>query len=349
MTSYKTDPSNIYYNASVFNNTEGIIAAEYTSYRNTVIVDNPAEYYMRIERFDSSNILIPLMIINDTSLSITIDATSVGGSVFRQYVPIINNTGSSNLNGYIYDIDVFVEMINNALTLAHAGSGAIGNKPVFYVGDRNAEFSFIVDEVYYNNNIEIWFNTNLGLKLSSFALAGGSFINNGLLGNGKVFRLIIYPNPTNYLTQFPQPSIPAANPLIYNLYKVDQQYDSIFLLADVTRIVVTTSQMPTLREFITGRTNSSINITLGVLFTVPVNDSFQTLSQKIDYRPPQRKLIDIISKEPLNIIDYKIYYQTTDGSLYPVFIEPTKSFDITFAFIHKSIEDNAYTFNKLGL
>lgn len=349
MTTYKTDPSNIYYNASVYNNTQGIVAAEYTSYRNTVIVDNPAEYYMRIERFDSSNILIPLMIINDQSLSITIDATSVGGSSFRQYVPIINNTGSPNLYGYIYDIDVFVEMMNAALALAHVGSGAIGNRPVFYVNDRGSELSFIIDEVYYNNNIEIWFNTTLGIKLGSFVLTGGSFANNAPLASGKVFMLTFYPTPTNYLTQFPNPNVSAANPLLYNIYKVDQQYDSLFLLSDINRIVVTTSQMPTLREFITGRGNSSINVTLGVLFTVPVNDSFQTLSQKIDYRPPQRKLIDIISKEPLNVIDYKIYYQSTSGELYPLFIEPGKSFDVTFAFIHKSIEDNAYTFNKLGL
>jgi len=348
MSTYRTDPANIYYNASVFNNTGNIVVAEYTSYRNTVLINNPAEYYMRIERFDSSNILIPLMIINDQSLSITIDATSTGGSVFRQYVPIISNSSLPQLYGHIFDIDVFIEMINSALASAHVGSGAIGNRPIFY-SNRNGELSFLIDEQYYNNGTEIWFNNNLGLKISSFVLYGGFLQNDPPLQNGKVYRLTYYPSPSNYLSRFPASSTDAANPLLYNLYKVDQQFSSIFLLSDVNRIVVTTSQMPTLREFITGRNDSSVNVTLGVLFTVPVNDSFQSLSQKIDYRPPQAKLIDIISQEPLNTIDYKVYYQTTNGNLYPVYIEPGKSFEITFGFIHRSINDNAYTFNKLGL
>lgn len=348
MSTYKTDPANIYYNASVFNNTNSVIPAEYTSYRNTVIVSNPTDYYMRIERFDSSNILIPLMILNDESLSITIDATSTGGTIFRQFVPIIVDSTLPQLYGHIFDIDVFVEMINSALALAHVGSGAIGNRPVFY-NNRNAEFSFLIDEQYYNNGTEIWFNNNLGLKIASFALYGGFLDNDPPLQNGKVYRLVYYPTPSNYLSRFPPSSSDAANPLLYNLYKVDQQFSSVFLLSDVNRIVVTTSQMPTLREYITGRNDSSVNVTLGVLFTVPVNDSFQSLSQKIDYRPPQAKLIDIVSQEPLNIIDYKVYYQTTNGNLYQVYIEPGKSFEITFGFIHRSINDNAYTFNKLGL
>lgn len=348
MSNYRTDPANIYYNANVYNTSSDVIQAEYTSYRNTVIINSPGEYYMRIDRFNCSDILIPLMIINDTSLSVTIDATASGGSSFRQYVPIINNSTIPSLYGHIFDIDVFVDMVNQTLALAHTGSGALGNPPVLYY-QEGAILSFLVDAQYVTNNTEIWFNNNLGLKLASFSLYGGFLQNDGLTGNGKVYKLYFIPRPGNLLAQFPPVSAGSVNPLLYNLYKIDQQYNSAFLLTDIDRIVVTTSQMPTLREYITGRVNSNVNVTLGILFVVPVNDSFESFSQKIDYKPPNDKLIDMVSQEPLNIIDYKIYYQSSDGTLYPVFIEPGKSFGISFAFIHKSISDNAYTFNKLNL
>lgn len=348
MSNYKTDPANIYYNANFVNTTSQAITAEYNSYRNTVIVSSPREYYMKIENFVISDLLLPIMTLLPNSLSVTIDATSTGGSVAREYLPIINNSSASSASGRIYNIEIFVEMVNIGLRAAHIASGALGNTPVLYY-DGNGIFSFIIDYVYFTNGTELWFNTLLGQKLSSFVLYFNSYNNNDILSDGRVFRLTYYPSATNRFSQFPPASQNPSAPYLYPLIKVDQPYVSTFLLSDVQRLVVTTSQMPTLREYITGLPNQNINVTLGILFSVPVNGSFNVKSERIEYRPAQQRFIDLVSQEPLNIIDYKISYQTTDGRLNDIRIEPGQSFGITFAFVHKSIADNAYTFNKLDL
>jgi hypothetical protein len=123
----------------------------------------------------------------------------------------------------------------------------------------------------------------------------------------------------------------------------------VFLLTSIKRIVITTSQMPTNREYYSISQEQSTNRTLGILFSVPVNDTVEFNSESIDFVPPSEKLIDMISQEPLNIIDFKISFVSEDGRLFPVYIEPGKAFGVSFAFIHKSIKDNAFTFNQLNL
>lgn len=341
--SYLTDPANVYFNASYTNNTRENIVAEYTSYRNTIIVNNPSEYYMKIQNFYASDLLIPLMIVDATSLSVTIDATSTGGVIFKQYVPVINNSSLTSSFGFIYDPQVFVEMVNRALVLAHAGSGALGNAPILSYASTGI-MSFFIDQVYRVNGTEIWFNNNLGQKLSSFVLYFNSFANEfPPINDGRVYRLVYYPTPTNTLNNFPPT-------LGYPIYKVDQPYPSTFLLADVNRLFITTSQMPCLREYITANDTSGATVTFGILFSLPLNDSFESNSQKISFDTYGfGRLIDMPSQDPLNVIDYRIYFQTVSGRYYPVYIEPGKGFNITFLFVHKSIYDNAYTFNKLDL
>ncbi len=352
MSNYATDPANVYFNANYINETRDTVNAEFNSYRNTVIVNSPGEYYLKIENFEISDLLLPLMTIGATSLSITIDATSSGGIVFKQYLPVINNSTSGN-SGRIYNIDIFVEMMNEALNLAHIGSGALGNKPQ-YVYNGDGTFTFIIDQTYGDASMgsftEIWFNNLLGQKLSSFTLFFNSFSNDyPPVNDGKVFRLTYYPTPNNQFTQYPSVTTGVLNPLVYNLYKITQPYASTYLLSDITRLVITTTQMPTLREFITGLPGQNITVTLGVLFSIPLSGNFQSNSERISYRPANNRYIDLPSQEPLNIVDYKIYYQTIDGVIHPIRIEPGKGFGITFVFVHRSIVDNAYTFNKLDI
>lgn len=340
MSSYNQEPNIIVFNAFSRNDTNNNQIAEYVSYRNTVIVDNPTNYYMKINRFYTSDLLLPIMVLNPTSLSITIDATSTGGLSVRTYVPIINNSSLSSSFGFIYDIEVFTQMIDQTLAICHANSLAPGNAPRFlYNGE--GRFQFVIDQQYQAQGTEIWFNNELGQKLSSFILYFESFANDPLLQNGKVYRLTYYPNPNNTLTSYPN--------LPYPVYNIVQPYDSIFLLTEVKRLVVTTSQMPTLREYYPSLSNDTVNRTLGILFSIPVSDSFSSFSEKIEYDPQLIKLIDLVSQEPLNTIDYRVNFELDDGRLLPVFIEPGKSFGISFSFEHRSLHDNAYTYNKLGL
>lgn len=349
MTSYLNDPANIYFNANFINTTNTNINAEYNSYRNAVIVNSPSEYYLSIENFEISDFLLPIMTVPVTnpsagSLSLTIDNSAGGGGVSQQYLQFINNSAFPP-SGRVYNIEIFVQMMNVALAAAHTASGALGNAPVFYYNDPGGYFSFLIDQVYVTNGVEIYFNNALATKFSSFLL----FFNSYTATFGREFRLTFYPSPSNQLTQFPPPATSSSNPITYPIYKIDQPYNSLYQLSDVIRLVVTTTQMPTLREYITGLPGNNINVTLGILFSVPINHTATFKSEKISYRPANNRFIDLISQEPLNIIDYQIYYQTTDGRLHPVRLAPGQSFGITFRFLHRSLVDNAYTFNKLGL
>lgn len=346
MTTYNQEPNIIVFNAFSRNDTNDNKIAEYISYRNTVIVDNPTNYYLKINRFYTSDLLLPLMVLNPTSLSVTIDATSTGGTISRVFVPIINNSSLSSSFGFIYDIGVFAQMVDQALSTAHINSGAPNNAPRFLY-DGTGRFQFVIDQQYQAQGTEIWLNNELGQKLSSFILYFNSFVNDDpLTGDGRVYRLTYYPNPNNTLASYP--NLPPVGPG-YPVYNIVQPYDSIFLITEVKRLVVTTSQMPTLREYYPSLSNDTVNRTLGILFSVPVSDSFTSFSEKIEYDPQIIKLIDLVSQEPLNTIDYRVNFELDDGRLLPVFIEPGKSFGISFSFEHRSLHDNAYTYNKLDL
>lgn len=343
MSNYKTDPANVYFTANFNNSTNASALAEFTSYRNTSIINSPGEYYLRVDDFYISNVIIPLMIIGDQSLSVTIDATSTGGSSIRVYLVPPNNSNNPIYTGYIYYIQTFVKIVNDALRRAHLLSAATGNFPVF-VYDGDEKFRFIISTPYVSNGTEIWFNTQLGQKLSSFELFYNSFTSNGPLEDGKVYRLIYQTGGLFY-----SPSgIPPFN---YSLFSFQQPYPSLFLLTDVKRLVVTSNQLPILRQFYNkvGNKTDGVNQTRGVLFTVPINSPTKLLTESISFTPNQTKLIDLISQEPLNIIDIQIFYELDDGTYNPVPISPGKSFSIELAFVHKSINDNAYTFNKLDL
>lgn len=347
MSNYKTDPANIYYTANFINSTNSIVPAEITQYKTSPIINSPGEYYLKINEFYISDLIIPLMIIDNQTFSVTIDAISSGGDIERVYVQTLNSTSNPAFQGFIFNLNTFVTMVNQALFAAHNISFAPGNPPKLYY-DNNGIFSMIMDQQYILQNVEIWFNTFLGQKLSSFNFFYDKFENNDLPisdpNSGKVFRFVrnsVLDQTNFYPTGF--------GPYAYPLYKYDQPYPSLFLLSDIRRLLITSNQMPTLRQIYSSTQGQNANVTRGVLFTVPVDDSFKTNSASIFFTPAVQKLTDMVSQEPLSIIDLKVNYELKNGELLPVLLSPGSSFTVELAFIHKSIYDNAYTFNKLGL
>lgn len=338
MSTYKTDPANVYFTANFINTDPNNSAnASLTSYRTTPILNSPGDYYMRIDDFYISGVIIPFMILSPTSLSMTVDATSVGGFAVRDYINPPVNSNNPAFDGYIYYVQTFTNAVNNTLEALHgaalAGVSIASAIPKFLYAD--GKFSFKIPGAYPLNNIRIWFNTALGAKLSSFSLFYDTYANNQT--DGEVYRL-------NYF--FDDPDF-APTPT--NSGYITQPYNSLFLLSDLRRLVVTTTQMPTLRQYYMKSQDQTATETRGILFTIPIDDLAKISSEGISYKPDQNKLIDLVSQEPLSTIDVQVYYELDDGRLFPVPLIPGKSFSIEFAFIHKSIYDNAYTFNKLGL
>lgn len=349
MSNYKSDPANVYYTANFINKTDNNVAAELTTYKTVPIINSPGEYYLKINEFYISNVIIPLLFMDDETFSVTIDATSTGGTSERVYLQFINSSSNPALDGYVFYLQTFMTMVNLALFNAHALSSAIGNPPRL-IYNENGYFSMLMDETYVINGTEIWFNTFLAQKFASFNYFFNRFQNNEPLGDGKVYRFVRAAiDIDNY---FPS----GYGNFTYPLYKYDQPYPSLFYLSDIRRLLVTSNQMPNLRQIYstsivssTIQSNPSILSTRGVLFTVPVDDSFKSNSASIFYTPPVDKLIDMVSQEPMSIIDIKIFYELKNGDLLPVQLAPGSAFTIEFAFVHKSINDNAYTFNKLGM
>lgn len=340
MLDYKIEGSNIYYNAYSSNLTNDNKIAEYSSTSVIPIVNNPSNYYLKIENFEISNLLLPMMIIKNDSLSITIDN---GISYNRQYLIPINESNNPENYGFIYNVSTFQEMINKALLAAHTALGVVGNPPFIEYDWGKGLFLFAIDLLYPTNNVTIWFNTGLEQKLNSFRL-----FNNGYseeTTSGKVYRLVVDPSPLNVVTQYPFPGISPAVPLTYDMVILYQPYPSLFLLFEVNKLLITTDVLPTAKEYLSTPLGSTNIARLGVLFTVPVNPSYSLLSQKIDYRETGNvKLIDLLTTYPITSIGYKIYFQKLTGEIYPVYIEPGKGFGIVFGFIHKSIYDNEYTY-----
>lgn len=330
MSKVKQRPDNIYFNANTENVTENFIRAEYFVDKNYDILDTPSNYYLSVEQFYASALDIPIFNYFEPFLSVTIDATSTGGVNGQAFLPYIPSAVNPNFFG-VTSIEQFVQMFNTALIAAHAASGAPGNAPVIITNEISRTFIFIIDADYLTNGTRLFFNYQLFLKIKTFQTLFFGF-NQPL---GKDVELSIYATINNFRPTF----FSAA----YPVYLFQQQTPSFYLLTNVDRIIVTTRIIPINREQITIRDNEGIDITLGILFTIPINDTNNFRDSKIEYEPPYLKLIDLKQADPLRSIDYQVFYQERTGAIFPVELQPGEGIGVLFGFHRKELYNNKYT------
>lgn len=358
MSNYNDSNDIIYYNSSYTNtsNTSSII--NYTESRNDPILTNPLDYVMSVVRFTVDGANIPIFNFasnsngspNNNYYTITLtDASSVDYTVGVIFVPDEVPFSLVPPNP-IWSYQSFINMINTAYNTAYNSGGfnkGTSKYPPFIVFDEeNERFYFAVDTVglgletpfnnsYTNGQIKVYMNQNLYAFFANFSSTlydhnqseKYNRIIFKLLGNNVLLNSIYEPFTGNLL----------ASALI-----TPQDYGNIYVWSELTKIVITSSYIPIIPEYITGRLDNlqSSDQQLRVIsdYVVPLDGQVGAGTTVFIYLPTaEYRYINLNGSSGITKLDFQAFWQDRYNVLRPIYLSSGQSFTIKILFKKKSI------------
>lgn len=343
----------IYYNVSQVNNTDEYIPAEYSENRQTPILNVPQDYYMSVIRFDINAIDIPIFLWpNNSDGTPNNDYFYIGMSngSFSSPKPVIfhNYSFFDRLNYHpVYSYQSFCDMINSTFNVLWVAAGKpYASQPFMTLDYTTGQYSFICSKEYLDGGWTFYFNSNLYFK----------FVNlQALQTTPDNYQIIVANRTFNILTNIQDPN----NVIIATAYQMKQEYQNLYNLSSLSKILITSTRIPANYEYVSTLTNTASNSNSMKIISdyVAPNDAFIGANRSIfTYIPTaEYRLIDLNSKNPLLSVDFKFYWEDEQNVLHKIFLPPSSSFTIKIMFrkktlaykIHKDIEDKSGNLKKI--
>lgn len=304
---------NIYYDASLRLGEAGG-PATYIAHRDTPVINNPNDYYLRVATINMSSAGIPLFIMEPGTLSITINASQV---FLTNFVLLASQPN------HVYLYNQFLQGINAAFVAANTAAATGQPPPVMIYNIDFNKFQLIIPTAYTGI---IYFNFALYGKFP-----GLEAIFTGLT-LGRSFNILFYDNGVN---RFPA-GVSAS--IAYDV--VVMTYESIGYnnIVDIRSIQVVSNLMPVNQEYTSDIFNTSTNNFLPIIAEFTLLTAVNPIENKIRYTDLGiQYYIDLNSDVPMRTVDFQIYYTTFDNTRYLVVLAPFDRVDVKFNFIKKSL------------
>jgi hypothetical protein len=334
--------------------------AEYNQSRTIPYLKNPSKYYGAVTQFTINNTSVPVLNpeiqINQPDINLTIYTVSLQYNNVSFTVPVIYTpqnllapiplppTSYADglpfyLNGYysIYNYEFFNAMVNTAFSSAWNSLktvfGSLPNvdAPIISYNPITQLFSIIVDNDVFTDNgsapyVSIYMNGPL-FHLYSFLPSQSTLL------EGITAEKLYITNNTGILDS------------TTNLRNVSQELPSINLWSPADSIVITSAFLPVQnvliatpqlyfnnQSFIISQITNSL--TQPILIEYSVSDNIYT--KTINYLPTaQLQFFDLLDSQPLYNIDFKFYYRTKSGTLYPLYLNSGASCSVKLGFFKK--------------
>ena len=329
---------NIYVDIPIVNNNDNKwVVANYNSTRSQPYLSNASEYYLAVARFDIPNNNIPLFTFLDNYNSITMVNGAAQSQRYVQYI------SSSTLNKGVYTIQAFLDMINTTINLCCADVGIPANEaPLVWLNqDRRVQvFSFSDNANWLGGQSatwQLWMNWNIFYFFQSLQVYANGEFNPP---DGKSYLVLVKDNYNGNYSAGPI----SATALNYNM---TQESSLLQLYVTIKSIILATTSIPVNPENISYNGNAStasgVSISNSQTFNIiadfiPGQSAFYSDNfTPYVYRPPFYRLIDLVSNQPLNKLDFQIYYTDDVGQIYPLMLNPKQSVTIKLIFIKKSL------------
>lgn len=306
----------IYYTGYFRNERDVAVPIKFSKTETSNILDNMDDYYMSVV-----NAVIPSSGTYLFGVSEVIKffvAVEVGGVVYDQQL-VYESRGellppTSDTEDGIWTVKQLLSMINTAIDTAWTSSGATGDVPIML--EEGGRFTVRLPLV---TDGQLYFNYPLGNKFKGLDMFFNSFT------SSDGWRIINQDYGDNVIGSY-----------VYN----SQQSNSLELLTDIKSILITSSSIPGVKEYVSDNTYST-NQTFDI-----VADFANVLSPGtgVDYTDyiyiagDGYRLIDIKSTGPLRKIEYEVRAQVKDGRSFRMRLLPGESAYVKFMFIKKSLE-----------
>ncbi len=317
----------VYYNIRISNDTGGnfSIPAVYSENRTDVILDNPNDYEVAVERFRIPGIDIPIMYWKDNKWSITLSYDGLDVTEFLQYIPTSFPVFGSR---DIWNYQEFLDSTNQALQTAYtalktAKPGAPPTEAPFFTYDAPSQLITLNAEQTYDTTsgtptIEFYMNQPLFVLFSAFE----NFNVQSLGDPQKSHRMTIKNNYNNTTTIGGKP-----------YYSTKQSYSTLFLFNDLVSIVFETDTIPVNPEKQPAQTNVTQRIITDFEPLSSIND--RTAFQYYPQGP--LRYYDLKSDYPMKSIDIKVYWKDKDNVQHPVYVPADDTLSVKLLFRKKSI------------
>lgn len=313
----------IYMNANIHNTSNQPIFAEYSVDIQEDYLPRAGDFYVTVVRFDIPN-TFPIFHFRDNLYRITL---SYDGNDYQSVLQFQNvdlkNASGRNIWTFQQFVDIINEGFSDAFTaLKVANPGAPQTEAPYMTYDSSSSlFTLWVPTDYDEtsvNPIHVWFNDAL---MRFFALSFTTY-NNGLNNpDGKDFRFKVTDNK-------------LISP-VAGFYQYTQSVETLYQWYDFSSIVITTSDIPVLKEYKTFLRSDGRSVQSSILTDfIPNVDKDRS---NFSYNANPYRLIDLDGNLPLKKFSFKIFWVDRDGIEHLYMLPPGYQLSIKFGFFRKYI------------
>lgn len=320
---------NIYYNITIKGDAKTGGQAIFRENRVGVIIENPSHYQLAVERFSVPSINIPILIFDNRDFKISFQFDNL--TITKPLIWIPNDINVSQPK-YLWHYQEMLNMINVAFESAFtdmklAKPLAPPTEAPFLTYNPTTQLITLNAEQTYNSSgvptINIFFNLQLFNIMPSF-------VNFEQEEKEPLAHQILVQDLKFNRTTF--------NGKPY--FNVVQEFTTLSLWNDLQSIVFMTDSIPTTPELDSSQKNITQRVITDFEPLTGINDR-----QNIQYYPQgPLRFYDLDSSYPLRTIDLTVYWKSTLGVLYPIYINDTDVLTVKLLFRKKSVrvseEDN---------
>jgi hypothetical protein len=362
MSNLKAD--NIYYNFNITNdpdvNNTGILAQREINF-DQILLENPQDFYVSIQRFSVSGKGIPLMICpivanqsnkNLTPWRITLQNPTSGAfftqdiiwvpdndvnpSLVNQPIPTQDLTYLDGEYYYLYTYEKLADLFNTAFSTAMTTLKGLDLTippnyvaPYFLFNVDNGKYELITD---IRNTVDIFMNVISELLFDGFRF----FLNFNLNADFKR-KIIIEILPNNENENFVNGVSTSPRTLITR-----QEFSNIDYINSAKSIIFISNTLGNQKEFIStkGTDTSGLN---GISILTDFEFPFDTIGgprQKLQYATTgisNLRLVNINNINPIKKLDVSVFWQDNLGRVFPLYLVRGGYVSIKFIFVRKSL------------
>lgn len=357
-----SEVDHVYVDCVMTNDTGKFKQASFLQTRTQTIVDNPADYYASIVRFEVPTHNIPTFVaaplvgsmdVSKLTYSVTItygtDSETVhlgANNIFQVSSPPapIQADYRVKYSQYysFYDYEPFLTSINIAMdtalqNLKLRNPGITTTARPFLRYDAVTGLISITCQTVFNDvdGCLLYFSNDLYEKVR---LSVQSFDPNDMVKYANIqtyFALTVYGDmsKSNLIT------IAAPNPGAGTAGYINvQQFSSLWSWNDLVSIVITTN-LPISPEVITGPISELGQSTSRQIFSdfVPQSSDGREIRNSVLYTPTaEYRLVDMISDSPIRTMQFEMWWQDNQNTLFPIMLDPFDNASIKLLFRKKS-------------
>ena len=263
---------------------------------------------------------------------------------------------------FIYSYQNLVDMINVALASSYVASGLSVLNPGYLAPYMQFDpltglFSIIIPSFMISSfpspSIGVYFNTPMASFLTSFNIFGDVSEIPVVHPFGNDFFFVFNASIVNQFyppgVTVPATTIPPVFPATSFYYKFTQEYSILEYWTSLRKILIFSNSIPVKNEYVPATNNlvnsinvdqSGVNVSYPILTDFVPNVSFIAgESRSIAYYVPssQYRLVDLISTNPLQKIDIRIFWEDRDGNIYPLLISIYQQASLKLGFFRKEL------------